>query len=75
MKYAMILTIATTILMGCSHSPPSAPEPTVVDLTCVKMRIIRFSESRDSPETIAQIRRQNAAIRAGCKDPLPALIP
>ena len=49
---------------GCLHQAPT-------DAACLSLKPITFSASRDSPETVAQIRRHNARLLEMC----PALRP
>ncbi len=48
-------------LTACAKTPQTA-----TDLACLAFAPITFSASHDTPETVAQIRRHNAAWHALC---------
>lgn len=74
----LILTIATSLALGGCWITKSASglitvKPTQFQLTeahksviCRSFTLIKFSGKSDSPETVAQIRRFNAALREIC---------
>lgn len=49
-------------VMGCSTLSTGI----VTDTTCSAMRPITYSGSKDTPETVAEVRQHNAALAALC---------
>ena len=55
LAFGMTLTACQTI------------QPTVTDTSCQAFREITYSATRDTPETVREVRGHNAAWRALCK--------
>lgn len=68
-KAMLLLTLSATILTACDKTRSIGTVPPVIGSTgvyCAKDRRQTFSATRDTPETIAQIRRANAEWEATC---------
>lgn len=57
--------ICLVAILGTGLLCSSGGKPVVIDGTCTTMRIIHASR-RDTPETLAQVRINNAKVRAHC---------
>lgn len=60
-----LLGLMPMILTGCL-SMQTRSTGIVVDTTCEAMRPITYSASRDTPETVREVRQHNAAYQALC---------
>lgn len=49
----------TLCLIGCS--------PSTIDSYCLKYKSVTFSASKDTPETVRQVRENNAVFDNDCK--------
>lgn len=57
----LLAALFGTVLTACETIPI-----TVTGVECMAFEVITFSAAGDTPETIAQVRRHNAAYRALC---------
>ena len=60
----MIRSIAMAVFLALSLS--ACADPQIVDTSCASFQPIRYSASRDTPETVDQVRQHNAAWKALC---------
>lgn len=55
----ILLALGVISLPGCT--------PTVIDTACQSFAPITYSAGRDTPDTVLQVRRHNAAYDAICR--------
>ena len=63
---AVLALILITGITACSTT-----KPVVVDTSCRAFKVITYSASHDSAETVVQVREHNAAWRALCQSGKP----
>ena len=61
----LVLTMTTSLLAGCS-TLTTGTTTRYVDTSCEAFRPIGYSGSKDTPETVAEIRAHNRALKAIC---------
>jgi hypothetical protein len=61
----LALTLTSSLLVGCTTLTTGA-STRYVDTSCEAFRQITYSSSSDTPETVAEIRAHNRALKAIC---------